>query len=290
MYIIPEKIILGKKQTGNQGYLVFSKPDGSTKNEVRFKKWVCEECGGKISNIENDVLSGFSIISTVGGNGGYDKRQAYVQVKDPRGFVIEITDENFIEICKNFAVNKGVLDGEYVYAFDDKHPSISLVNILDKAYSEYKQNTIEYYKCEEKIEHFSFKNLKPGMIYRAKYMYGNVLAMYLGKFNLYDQVCVARNYIYKKRSTKSHLFVINSGNSLAGFDILVLRNTNILNELKNCPSYLNPNDFQDILNDVQVKCDEQIKSKGFISFDYFVKKLDKNHPINKIKCDKNLFK
>lgn len=204
MYIIPEKIILGKKPTGNQGYLVFSKPDGSTKNEVRFKKWVCEERGGKISNIENDALSGFSVISTVGGNGGYDKRQAYVQVKDPRGFVIEITDENFIEICKNFAVNKGVLDGEYVYAFDEKYASLCLVNILDKAYNEYKQNTIEYYKCEEKVEKFSFKNLKPGMIYRAKYMYCNVLAMYLGKFNLYDEVCVddsvsgvARKYIDK---------------------------------------------------------------------------------------------
>ena len=290
MYIIPEKIILGKRPAGNQGYLVFLKPDGSTKNEVRFKKWVCEECGGKISNIENDVLSGFSIISTVGGNGGSDKRQAYVQIKDPRGFVIEITDENFIEICKNFAVNKGVLCGEYVYAFDDKYASLCLVNILDKAYSEYKQNTIEYYKCEEKIEHFSFKNLKPGMIYRAKYMYGDVLAMYLGKFNLYDKVCVASKHIYKKRSTKSHLFAINYGNSLDGFDILVLRNTNILSELKNCPSYLNPNEFQDILNDIQDKCDKQIKQKGFISFNYFVSELDKNHPINKIKCDKNLFK
>lgn len=150
MYIIPEKIILGKRPAGNQGYLVFLKPDGSIKNEVRFKKWVCEECGGKISNIENAVLSGFSIISTVGGNGGSDKRQAYVQIKDPRGFVIEITDENFIEICKNFAVNKGVLCGEYVYAFDDKYARLYLVNILDKSYNEYKQNTIEYYKCEEK--------------------------------------------------------------------------------------------------------------------------------------------
>lgn len=37
MYIIPEKIILGKRPAGNQGYLVFLKPDGSTKNEVRFK-------------------------------------------------------------------------------------------------------------------------------------------------------------------------------------------------------------------------------------------------------------
>lgn len=90
-------------------------------------KWVCEELGGKISNIENEVLSGFSIISTVGGNGGYDKRQAYVQVKDPRGFVIEITDENFIEICKNFGVNKGVLDGEYVYTFIDKTLNIFLL-------------------------------------------------------------------------------------------------------------------------------------------------------------------
>ena len=90
-------------------------------------------------------MSGFSIISTVGGNGGYDKRQAYVQVKDPRGFVIEITDENFIEICKNFCVNKGVLDGEYVYAFDDKYASLCLVNVLDKVCGEYKQNTIEYY-------------------------------------------------------------------------------------------------------------------------------------------------
>ena len=145
MYIIPEKIILGKNPTGNQGYLVFSKPDGSTKNEVRFKKWVCEERGGKISNIENEALSGISVISTVGGNGGYDKRQAYVQVKDPRGFIIEITDENFIEICKNFGVSNGVLDGEYVYAFDDKYASLYLVNVLDKACNEYKQNTIEYY-------------------------------------------------------------------------------------------------------------------------------------------------
>ena len=299
MNIIPEKIILGKRQTGNQGYLVFSKPDGSIKNEVRFKKWVCEELGGKISNIENEALSGFSIISTVGGNGGYDKRQAYVQVKDPRGFVIEITDENFIEICKNFGVNKGVLDGEYVYAFDDKYASLCLVNVLDKVCGEYKQNTIEYYtpKTKEKVEHFSFKNLKPGMIYRAKYIYGYVLAMYLGKFNLYDEVCiddsvqgVARKYIDKKRSTKSHLFVINSGKYYDRYKILALRNTNILSEYKNCPSYLNPNEFQDILNDVQAKCDEQIKSKRFKSFDYFVNGLDNNHPINKIKCDKNLFK
>ena len=128
------------------------------------------------------------------------------------------------------------------------------------------------------------------MIYRAKYMYGDVLAMYLGKFNLYDKACVASKHIYKKRSTKSHLFVINSGNSLDGFDILVLRNTNILSELKNCPSYLNPNEFQDILNDIQDKCDKQIKQKGFISFNCFVSELDKNHPINKIKYDKNLFK
>lgn len=34
------------------------------------------------------------------------------------------------------------------------------------------------------------------MIYRAKYMYGNVLAMYLGKFNLYDKICVNSKYIY----------------------------------------------------------------------------------------------
>ena len=86
------------------------------------------------------------------------------------------------------------------------------------------------------------------------------------------------------------MFVINSGSYYDGYEILVLRNTNILSECKNCPSYLNPNDFQDILNDVQDKCDEQIKSKRFISFNYFVNGLDKNHSINKIKCDKNLFK
>ena len=71
-----------------------------------------------------------------------------------------------------------------MYAFDDKYASLCLVNVLDKAYNEYNQNTVEYYKSKENVEKFSFKNLKPGMIYRTKCMYGNVLAMYLGKFNL----------------------------------------------------------------------------------------------------------
>lgn len=296
MYIIPEKIILGKKSTEDTGYLVFFKPDGSIKNEVRFDKWVCKEHGGKISNIENKALSGFSIVSTVGGDGRYDKRQAYVRIKDPRGFIIEITDENFIEICKNFNINKGVLNGEYVYAFNDMYASLYLVNVLDASYNKYKQNTIEYYKHKEKVKNFSFKNLKPGMIYRAKYMYGDILAMYLGKFNLYDNVCVdstvhgvARKYINKKSSIKSHLFVINHGNLHDGYEVLALRNTNILSEFKNCPSYLNPDEFQNILDDIQNKCDEQIKSMCFTSFNYFVNELDKNHPINQIKFDKNLF-
>ena len=72
--------------------------------------------------------------------------------------------------------------------------------------------------------------------------------------------------------------------------VLALRNTNILSECKNCPSYLNPDEFQNILDDIQNKCDEQIKSMCFTSFNYFANGLDKNHPINQIKFDKNLFK
>ena len=147
MHIIPEKIILGKKPTGNQGYLVFSKPDGSTKNEARFKKWVSEERGGKISNIENEALSGFSIISTVGGNGGYDKRQAYVQIKDPRGFIIEITDENFIEQKEIFEEPdqkpKGIrMNGRGVYTFVAKILPHYVENLVEK--SGMKADDIDY--------------------------------------------------------------------------------------------------------------------------------------------------
>ena len=35
------------------------------------------------------------------------------------------------------------------------------------------------------------------MIYRTKHMYGDVLAMYLGKFNLYDKAYVASKYMVK---------------------------------------------------------------------------------------------
>lgn len=120
-----------------------------------------ESADPKIKPIEfdNEPLEGFVLNKKVGGNtGGWNPRQTYCRVYDPRGWEFEITIPNLLYILETTNSIKGKgLEGKFVYSWSGK----DLV-LLPEDSKEY-QESVEFSKTLKlKV---SKKELVPGRIY-----------------------------------------------------------------------------------------------------------------------------
>lgn len=178
---IPKTINVGYQNrsdtyTGKLAYVIYYDEKGKLRKEASWNSWRDE----KIPNeeFENVPMSGFVLNKKVGDYGGWEHRQAYCRVYDPRNFEFEITIENLLYILENANSIKGKgLEGEFVYGWDGKDLILMPVESPD-----YKQ-IAEYNNIVHNNEHIKAKDLIVGATYLTK---DNTELVYVGKFEYYS--------------------------------------------------------------------------------------------------------
>lgn len=117
---------------------------------------------------------------------GWNHRQTYVRIYDPRNFEFEISVPNLLYILENTNSIKGKgLEGEFVYGWD----GTDLI-LIPTSSPDYEELT----KYNEKM--FNAENIKAkDLIIGATYLTAkNDEMIYLGKFDYYDDVYVSDGY------------------------------------------------------------------------------------------------
>lgn len=179
---IPKTINVGYQNrsgtyTGKLAYVIYYDEKGKLRKEASWNSWRDE----KIPNEEFDNVptTGFVLNKKVGDySSGWDHRQAYCRVYDPRNFEFEITIENLLYILENANSIKGKgLEGEFVYGWDGKDLVLMPVESPD-----YKQIT-EYNKIVHNNQSIKAKDLIVGATYLTK---DNEEWIYVGRFDYYD--------------------------------------------------------------------------------------------------------
>jgi len=107
---------------------------------------------------DNEPIEGFVLNKKAGGtNYGWNPRQTYCRVYDPRNFEIEITIPNLLYILENTNSIKGKgLEGKFVYGWDGK----DLVLIPESA--------------PEYAEMMAYTKLQDGKVYKRDMIPGNI--------------------------------------------------------------------------------------------------------------------
>jgi hypothetical protein len=188
---LPQKIKVGFQNrsdtyTEKLGYVIYH--DGKIwRKEASWESWRDKtDPGNSPLEFDNVPTEGFVLNKKAGGHSwsGWNPRQTYCRVYDPRGFEFEIDIPNLLYILENTSsyVGKG-LEGNFVYGWDGKN----LVLVPEKA-PEYK--TMQDYTKKQGIS-FSKKDLIPGMCYLTKKLEE---VLYMGEF---------------KNGTKKSLYFMN---------------------------------------------------------------------------------
>lgn len=179
---MPKKINVGYQErngtyTGKLAYIIYFDEKGKLRKETSWQGW-------RDKSIDNDILEnvpteGFVLNKKAGGyDTGWNHRQTYVRVYDPRGFEFEITVPNLLYILDNATSTKGKgLEGEFVYGWDGK--DLILIPCESPDY----QELVKLNELRHKKEFVKAKDLKIGATYRTK---DNVEKIYIGKFDEYS--------------------------------------------------------------------------------------------------------
>lgn len=136
---IPTKINVGFQErkdtyTGKLAYVIYFDERGKLRKETSWQSWRDESIPNEI--YDNEPMEGFVLNKKVGGDRyGWNPRQTYTRVYDPRGFEFEITIPNLLWILENCNCIKGKgLEGEFVYGWDGKE--LVLVPVESSDYKE----------------------------------------------------------------------------------------------------------------------------------------------------------
>lgn len=120
---IPETIKVGFQKrddtyTKQLGYVIYYDAKGKLRKETSWESW--RQKNIKPLECKNEPTSGFVLNKKAGGySTGWDVRQTYSRIFDPRGFEFEITIPNLLYILENTDCLKGKgLSGEFVYGWD----------------------------------------------------------------------------------------------------------------------------------------------------------------------------
>lgn len=131
---IPKKINVGYQNrsgtyTGKLAYIIYYDEKGVLRKERSWNGWRDEDIPN--DEFDNEPTEGFVLNKKAGDySTGWDHRQAYCRVYDPRGFEFEITIENLLYILANANCYKGKgLEGEFVYGWSGK--DLVLIRLKD---------------------------------------------------------------------------------------------------------------------------------------------------------------
>ncbi len=175
---VPDKIRVGYQKrggtyTGKLAYVIYFDNKGKLRKESSWESWRDEKIDP--ADFTNEPTSGFVLNKGVGGTResyGWDARNEYIRVYDPRDFEFEISVANLLFILQETSSIKGKgLEGEFVYAWD----GTELV-LLPVGCAEYEACTEHTKRQDKKVV---AKDVKPGFSYLMK---NGTNVMYLGRF------------------------------------------------------------------------------------------------------------
>lgn len=163
--MFPRKIVVGYQTrsgtySGKLAYVIYKDEKGVLRKEKSWNSWRDKKIDP--DEYDNVPLSGFVLNKHVGGHkSGWDFRQSYCRVYDPRGFEIEITMENLLYLLEwvDCLHGKGLV-GEFVYMWNGT--DIWLEPVCSAEYEKKKAEQAELFKNVMDIE------LVPGTEYKLK--------------------------------------------------------------------------------------------------------------------------
>lgn len=176
---IPQKIKVGFQKrsdtyTGKLAYVIYTDNKGKLRKEASWSSWRSKDI--EPEDYENVPIEGFVLNKKAGDySSGWNHRQAYTRVYDPRGFEFEITIENLLYILENANSIKGKgLEGEFIYGWDGK--GLILIPTESPDYKEIQQ----FNEIIHSNNHIKAKDLKLGATYKTKQ---NEEWIYMGRFD-----------------------------------------------------------------------------------------------------------
>lgn len=221
---IPQKINVGFQKrdgtyTGKLAYIIYFDQKGVLRKETSWNSWR----DNKIDNIisENIPTSGFVLNKKAGGyDTGWNHRQTYCRVYDPRDFEFEITIPNLLYILENTNSIKGKgLEGEFVYGWDGK--DLILIPVDSPDYKELSEFNAKIHSKN----YIQSKDLILGATYKFK---DSIDRIYMGRFQKSnDEDKEINEYFFREDSYYNDDY-FRSYKSLSG-QILDTINTDCIN-------------------------------------------------------------
>lgn len=163
--------------TKRLAYIIYYDQKNVLRKENSWESWR----DNKIDSLDfdNNPTSGFVLNKKAGGySTGWNQRQTYVRIFDPRNFEFEITIPNLLYILENTNSIKGKgLEGEFVYGWDGT--DLLLIPTSSPDYEE----IVGFTAMVNQPESIRGKDLVLGGTYRTNKSEDWI---YLGRFNKYE--------------------------------------------------------------------------------------------------------
>jgi len=199
---IPDKICVGFQNrqgtyTGKLAYVIYYDHKGHLRKEKSWQSWRDK----KIDALDfgNEPTEGFVLNKGVGGQRqsyGWNARNEYIRVYDPRDFEFEISVANLLFILREGDCSRGKgLEGQFVYAWDGSELVLLPVSSLD-------------YRNSKKFTDLQSSGVKAkDLIKGASYLTKRQEALtYVGRFDYYFVVGPNAGAKKQKGVVKKHVF------------------------------------------------------------------------------------
>lgn len=173
-----EKVWTTDEPTYKMGFVSYYDEKGKFRHETSFEGWRNHHV--PTEEHENVPISGFKIFKQANRftwNRFCSYRNVVLEVQDPRGWVFEITHNNLAWIIDNCNINKGDIEGDFVYGWDGKD------RVLIPCSSDTYKDLIEYSKKLNEQKFIQPKDLKPFHVYKSRQ--GESM-LYVGRFEVYE--------------------------------------------------------------------------------------------------------
>jgi hypothetical protein len=193
---IPKTLKVGYQErdgtyTGKLAFIVYIDDKGKLRKETSWRNW----CKHFLDDCANVPTEGFVLNKGVGGqrqSWGWNARNEYIRVYDPRGWEFEISVANLLYILQECTSTKGKgLEGEFVYSWDGKE--LVLLPVDTYEYEQSSNFTKDQAKKVTKVD------MEEGRQYRFK---DGKVATYLGRHACTEE----RNITLKLNLKKHHVF------------------------------------------------------------------------------------
>lgn len=189
---IPDKLKVGFQNrggtyTGKLAYVIYIDKKGVLRKEASWQSW--RDNAINPLDIDNEPTEGFVLNKGVGGNKGsygWDTRNEYIRVYDPRDFEFEISVANLLFILRecDCSMGKG-LEGKFVYSWEGTQLVLLPVESIDFKQS---KNYMNLQECK-----ITKQEMIPGKTFLTK---KEEELIYVGWYDYHELTRKGKKYIF----------------------------------------------------------------------------------------------